>query len=386
MTIPQKYIMSADLTNMSAPFANTSLVQLVPVGTWKGYKNHETGEKQTFTITPDHISQMAKNFNELGRDEVLDYEHQTLSGQQAPAAGWIKKVYDRGKEGLWGMVEWTAKAIEYLRNKEYKYLSPVFSLNSTDAETGKDIGATLQSAALTNDPFFSNLKPVVATNQNNADYFIGANTYPIQEEKSMKTFISKVCKFLGKAEDAPESELNDALDKHIAEHQKLKKATDDGEKETKKAKADLGEILVAMNLKPEATIEEAKAAIMVAKGSQTASTDAAQRLQALETQVADRDFETIIASNFQAGKILPTQKADSEYIKTQKDFFAKAGKVAFEQFWAKQPIIGPLQSTPNSAEQHAASEELTEAEQIVCKKMGVNPEDYKKQKKALLAK
>ena len=133
-------------------------------------------------------------------------------------------------------------------------------LNNIDAKSGKEIGATLDSAALTNDPFFANLK-VAANNSNPADKIIGANTYPIMEERNMKNFMSKVCKFLGKADDATESDLSDALDKHIADHEKLKKAAADGDKEAKKAKADLSEMVVLIGLEPTATLEEAKARV-----------------------------------------------------------------------------------------------------------------------------
>ena len=64
-----------------------------------------------------------KQFKDRKLDLVIDYEHQTLSDVQAPAGGWIKDLY-KGEDAIIAKVEWTPKAAEYLKNKEYRYLSP----------------------------------------------------------------------------------------------------------------------------------------------------------------------------------------------------------------------------------------------------------------------
>lgn len=94
----------------------------------------------------DRLIQRAKNAaNEL----VIDYEHQTLNkeenGQPAPAAGWIKDMEWREGSGLWIKPEWTPRALEFIRNKEYRYLSAVFPYEET---TGMPL--YIHSAALTN--------------------------------------------------------------------------------------------------------------------------------------------------------------------------------------------------------------------------------------------
>ncbi|MDF3606025.1 phage protease [Paracoccus sp. DMF-8] len=58
----------------------------------------------------------------------MDYEHQNdrpearLNGP-VPAAGWIKELM-RQANGIWGRVEWTARARDMIANREYRYLSP----------------------------------------------------------------------------------------------------------------------------------------------------------------------------------------------------------------------------------------------------------------------
>lgn len=97
------------------------------------------------------------DFDRRGNDMVIDYEHQTLEGVQAPAAGWIKRLINKGKEGLWVAVEWTKHAKEYLQNREYRYFSPVFWVTDQRQKIVK-----IEHVALTNYPKINNLKPIMA--------------------------------------------------------------------------------------------------------------------------------------------------------------------------------------------------------------------------------
>lgn len=96
-------------------------------------------------------------FKARGNDMVIDYEHQTLTDGQAPAAGWVKDLLWKGKDGLWAVVEWTKKAKDYLENREYRYFSPVMFIGASDRTV-----AALVNIALTNTPAINNLAPIVA--------------------------------------------------------------------------------------------------------------------------------------------------------------------------------------------------------------------------------
>jgi phage I-like protein len=89
-------------------------------------------------------------------DLVVDYEHQSLSGSEAPAAGWIKGLEDRGAEGVWARVQWTERAVEYLKKREYRYISPVVLVRKKDGRAVELLGA-----ALTNLPAIEGMTPVV---------------------------------------------------------------------------------------------------------------------------------------------------------------------------------------------------------------------------------
>lgn len=92
---------------------------------------------------------------------VIDYEHQTLkaadNGKPAPAAGWITALeYEPGK-GLMATVEWTEDGREFVEEREYLYLSPVFLF---DPDTGEV--QSLHSVALTNTPALNSLGEIAA--------------------------------------------------------------------------------------------------------------------------------------------------------------------------------------------------------------------------------
>lgn len=132
-----------------------SEICLAVTGVWQG---HAGG---TFSIDAADIEKMKLNFDKRSLDIVIDYEHQTLSGEIAPAAGWIKELFI--KDGaLYGRVSWTAKAKDFIKNGEYKYLSPVYDFMGVDEKTGAWQGCTLHSAALTNKPFLDELGEVRA--------------------------------------------------------------------------------------------------------------------------------------------------------------------------------------------------------------------------------
>jgi len=100
--------------------------------------------------------QIIATFNKRGNDMVIDYEHQTLAGTEAPAAGWIKKLIYKGKEGLWAVVEWTERAKQFLANREYRYFSPVIWISEDHRVT------RIENVALTNYPRINNLRPIIA--------------------------------------------------------------------------------------------------------------------------------------------------------------------------------------------------------------------------------
>ncbi len=141
----------------------TVKIELAVVGKWVGHPNG------AFEITLEDLHQIKANFDASPNDVVIDYEHMTLWGERAPAAGWIIAL-EVESDKLIGEVKWTQSAIEHIKQEvpEYRYISPVLDPHTIDQVTGEDIGWSLHSAALTNKPFLEELGEIkAAKNQPN---------------------------------------------------------------------------------------------------------------------------------------------------------------------------------------------------------------------------
>lgn len=95
------------------------------------------------------VPQIMANWARRTADLPIDYEHQTINASEKkdgiPAAGWIKDLQSR-TDGIWGLVEWTPAAQQFLTGKEYRYISPVFD------HTADGTVVMLRGAGLTHTP------------------------------------------------------------------------------------------------------------------------------------------------------------------------------------------------------------------------------------------
>lgn len=139
--------------------ASTAKEKWIKIGAEGAWDGHIAGK---FDLAEDDFNEMVENFTELSLDVVVDYEHQTLYGEKAPAAGWIKQPsglkVEKGE--LYAKIEWNDAAKQHIKDGEYKYLSPVFTKDTTHPKSGVNIGWTLHSVAMTNKPFLSEIDPI----------------------------------------------------------------------------------------------------------------------------------------------------------------------------------------------------------------------------------
>jgi len=122
-----------------------------------------------FDINEDVLKQFKANFDNKAMrvDIAIDYFHDAY----AEAAGWFKeiKLEDDGKK-LFARIEWTDKAKAKIKAKEIKYISAEFTLDYQDSETGKEYGAALFGAGITNRPHVKDMQPIFSeTIFNNKD-------------------------------------------------------------------------------------------------------------------------------------------------------------------------------------------------------------------------
>lgn len=128
------------------------LVKLLPLGLI-----HST--KGDFLIDNDAFQSIRCKFVDRKLQIPIDYEHQTLKDMQAPAAGWITDIILKS-DGIYGAVNWTERAMEYLKNREYRYLSPVILTQGKERRA-----VALHSVALTNTPAIDGMEPIINSNK-----------------------------------------------------------------------------------------------------------------------------------------------------------------------------------------------------------------------------
>jgi phage I-like protein len=113
-------------------------VHLLPLG------QMQARDGRTFSLLDPEavVAAFARNAIDLPID--FDHQSETPAAERsgpAPAAGWIKELRV-ASDGLWGRVEWTARAAELIGAKEYRFLSPSF-LHRKDGSVVRLKGAGL---------------------------------------------------------------------------------------------------------------------------------------------------------------------------------------------------------------------------------------------------
>ena len=325
------------------------VISVLPLG-------HVKSAKGEFDVDGESFSAMKAQIAQRGVDLVVDYEHQTLTGEQAPAAGWVKELFlDDGQ--IKARVEWTDRAKAYLSNREYRYLSPVITVRKAD---NKAMG--LHSIALTNTPAIEHMEAIV----NSLNFEGGQNT--------MNEFMKKLAALLGLGEDATEEQVAEALKACVEENKSLKESAAEAAKqqpaEDDKVVANKA-VCELLGLKAGAATADVAAAIMALKGGNIGGVNLVEQVKSLEAKLADRDAEEAVELALKAGKITPAQR---EWAKG----YALKSLDDFRGFVEKAPQVVPMGTVGGSEPLALKNEELDEATLLVCKQLGISAEDVKK--------
>lgn len=310
---------------------------------------HVVSQKGEFDVDEESLAAMKEQIAQRGVDLVVDYEHQTLTGERAPAAGWVKELF--AEDGhIKARVEWTIPAKQYLENKEYRYLSPVITVRKSD---NKATG--LHSLALTNTPAIAGMTPIV-----NSSTFQGGET-------NMNELIKKIAAALGLGEDADEEQILTALSACVEENKALKEAAEGGKKPEDQDDSIVANKSVCelLGLKAGASTADVAASIMALKGGVDG------RVKALEEKLADRDAEEAVELALKSGKITPAQRGwAKEYALKSPD--------GFKAFLEKAPQVVPMSEIAGGDALALKGDELDEATMLVCKQLGISADDVKK--------
>lgn len=323
------------------------IISVLPLG-------HVKSAKGEFDVDGESFAAMKAQIAQRGVDLVVDYEHQTLTGEQAPAAGWVKELFlDDGQ--IKARVEWTDRAKAYLSNREYRYLSPVITVRKAD---NKAMG--LHSIALTNTPAIEHMEAIV----NSLNFEGGQNAMEIMKE---------LAKLLGLGEDATEEQVKEALKDCLEENKSLKESAAEAAKqqppEDDKVVANK-EVCELLGLKAGAATADVAAAIMALKSGNIGGVNLVEQVKSLESKLADRDAEEAVEMALKAGKIIPAQR---EWAKG----YALKNLEDFKGFVEKAPQVVPMGDVGGSESLALKRDEVDEATLLVCKQLGISAEDVK---------
>lgn len=313
-------------------------------------KGHVSSTKGDFEVDDRDIAGIIRQFKARRLDLVIDYEHQTLSDVQAPAAGWIKDLYP-GEDALMARVEWTKKGREYIANKEYRYLSPVVLVKKADQHA-----AVFHSAALTNTPAITGMFAI-----------INSDALSIEEEEEPRMELSALIELLGLEEGTAEEDVL----KRIKELTQQAAEEGQGGQEGKEGPAKEGTQLVAnktvldlLGLPEDARTEDVTARIMAFKAGDSALQ---RRVAELEKQAASQKAEELVGLAMKDGKLSPAQK---EWAVA----YALSDPKGFAKFVEKAPVVVPMGKTAFAADERKQAG----VDWRILKNQGVTEEDLKK--------
>lgn len=337
--------------NTELPASAPDWIELLPAGP---DVVGDDGRRWVFDQTA--MASVLAAFARRVRPMVIDWEHATelrgSAGLEAPASGWITELQDRGG-ALWGRVDWNARAAEQIRNREYRYISPVFTFQKSSGRI-----AEVVSAGLTN---FPNLR-LTALNRESQDS---------HQEDDMP--LKLIAKALGLDDGATADQILTAAN-------------------SLKAKAEAPAMPVALcralGLAETATPESA---VQIVTGLKTQSldltrfvpradyelatnraNDAEAKLKAQAAAQADAEIAGLVDQAVKDGKVAPASK----------DFYLAAcrqqgGVDEFKKFLGTAPVIAPDKTVQREVGADGAAK-LTDVEQAMCKVLDIDPKDYAK--------
>ncbi len=315
-------------------------VKILPVGT-------VNSEKGDFIVDQESYKEMKAEMQRRGIDIVIDYEHQTLKDVQAPAGGWVKDLIYT-PEAIVAKVEWTPKAKEYLKNKEYRYLSPVVLTRKSDSKA-----VVLHSLALTNTPAINGMFAIV----NSVD-FDTHNTPTGGKDMDLQ----RIKELLGLPAETPEEDVMNALTKAL---EKAKDAPDPKPEEDKEVVAN-SVILGLLELPADSKTEDVTTKIMALKaGVSQRDQEMKETLERLKQKEAD----DAVMMALKAGKITAAQK---DWAKE----YALKDRKGFDSFVEKAPAVVPVGKL-DTTEAPKAKKKF-EVDEFILKATGLSKEDLEK--------
>jgi len=301
-------------------------IQILPAG--KKIKGVD-GREWTLSDPAALCTRMNSSGNVIVKNGcVIDENHSTdlaaPNGGTSPAFGWFKNFTLEKDGSIWADVEWNARGQKAVSEKEYRYISPVFTRDKNGNIT------EILRAALTNNPNLDN--PALNSSQETA------------EEKNMD---KELCTALGIPETATtedalaaisklKTELNGAQNKGIDLAAYAPRADLTAmQQRAEKAEKELAELNAAsLNAKATAAVEQA------VKDGKIAPASKAEYLELCASEDGFAKFEKIMAvtpsitgGTVVSDKTAPNANGNVELNAVEKDWASSMGYTA--EKWAE---------------------------------------------------
>jgi len=395
-------------------------IRVLPVGEVRLHDG-----RGSYQVTPEDLDRLVAAHEAKGLDLVIDYEHQSLTGGKAPAAGWIKELEAR-EDGLWARVEWTAAARQHLEAREYRYFSPVLRVESDSRRL-----LELVSLALTNTPAIAGLPPLVAKARAALEaeraarakkYGIGVKEggnlskpaewaavpeeewgdpvnwrYPLPDAKQARAAWAYWHQ-AGNQEQYTQAERR-VIEERIRRRAQALGVKIEGEKMKEKLSTAMHlaegaaeeEILAAavrhregwtalrevarlVELPETATPGEITGAVLALKQGAEALSQVQQEVAQLKAARAEEQARAAVAQALQAGKLTPAQE---EWAMA----YARRDLEGFRAFAAKAPQVVPVNTRLQEAGGSGGGSGLDQDELAVCRQLGLKTEAFAATKK-----
>lgn len=361
--LPLAVALAACSYSLGAPDAdNTIWLQVTPAGHFKPADGREI-KVPSWHINQAIATKVIERFHATKNKRVVDYEHQTLrkeeNGQPAPAAGWYTDLQWREGEGLFGKVQLTARAAQYIANGEYQYFSPVFLYHPTTGDV-----LDVQMGALTNAPAIDGMQELSLRAAASFGCFDDSS-----EENPVNPLLLALLAALGLPENTTEEQAVAALSAHTTNLRKLL-GLDEGE-------------VFAPALVAACTGLKAKAAISVdpAKFVPVTVVDGLKAdLAALTARLGERDqkdLEGLIGAALEDGRL---HKSMEDWARD----LGKSDRASLTAYLDKAAPIAVLTRSQTEGKSPVADDKtgLTQEELAVCSAMGLTAEQFKAAKEA----
>jgi len=319
-------------------------IRVLPLG-----KVELADHREPFMVDEASLDSMVAAFRTRGIDLVIDYEHQSLNGERAPAAGWIKDLEARS-DGLWARVDWTQQAREYLAQREYRYFSPVLRL---DQETRRP--TALMHVGLTNVPAINHLPPLVARwggevktsgEPKPATLELGTPMMKMDSVKEKPKMVEKLKRLMGLTSEMAESAVCD------------------------KALEAFRDLSAILNLPDDATVAQLKGAVEAHRAGVVRLLKAEEEVQALKARLVEETTVRFVEEALKTGKVSPAQRGWAlEYCRRDPE--------GFKTYAERSPKLVPtgeelqLKKDPYDEEYSLVPEELA-----ICRSLNVSAEAF----------